>query len=272
MDGLPKNKKPWNKEHERQQIALDDYLFERKLQEVYDKKKPSNDMPKLLRKLSARTKKLLKKPKKTPQAPKPKKPKVSLIDAPHVPKKRFSHVANKTVVPKPKKAHKRIKPQKKHLVVVGVAAMLGAAVFAVTNLDKSTTKKDTPAVQGATSAPKPDFATLLPNKDVDASKIKFDPTKRVASYPDTIEGGNVVVSQQKLGETELKDTEFLKRTATAFNLKTEVTTKKGAAYIGSNKDTNTQFTFFIYKDFLLLIQAERTYKPQTLVDYIDALQ
>ena len=50
MDGLPNNKKPWGKAKQQKPLALDDYLFERKLQEIYDKKQVSNDMPALLKK------------------------------------------------------------------------------------------------------------------------------------------------------------------------------------------------------------------------------
>lgn len=279
MDGLPKNKKPWSKEHERQQIALDDYLFERKLQEVYDKKTASNDLPVLLKKLTSKIKKAKTRAKKVVGRKRPAvtavkskaKPTTTLIDAPYIAPKKFA----KQVKPsKPHKAKQFVKlPKNKRSIIAITAPVLVLAIVAAVVIGRNpSTKKDTPSVAGAVSAQKPDFDTLLPSSVTDESKIKFDPSKKVASFQDTIEGGRIVVNQQKLGETELKDAEFLRRTAIGFNLTTEVTTKKGQAFIGENRETNTQFAFFVYKDFLFLIQADKTYKYQTVVEYIDALQ
>lgn len=279
MDGLPKNKKPWNKEHERQQIALDDYLFERKLQEVYDKKSASNDLPVLFKKISRTVKKATtsvkmkvgRKSAAVPAANIKKKPAPPLIDAPYIAPKKF---VKKTKVSKQRTTRRSFKLPKSKRITAALAVLIlvvGVGAFTVVN-KKSQTKKDSPKVAGAVSAQKPDFDTLMPSNTSDESKIKFDPTKKVATFQDTIEGGRIVVNQQKLGETELKDAEFLRRTALAFNLKTEVTTKKGQAFIGENRETNTQFAFFVYKDFLFLIQADKTYKYQTIVEYIDGLQ
>ncbi len=279
MDGLPRYKQPKNKDHERQQIALDDYLFERKLQEVYDKKAASNDLPVLFKKITNKFKKATLTVKKTArqnravatsQRP-PKKPVTTLIDAPYIAPKKF---VKHPKVSSPKLVKKSVKLSKNRRTLAVAATtivVLGIGVFAVVNT-RSSTKKDAPTVAGAVSAERPDFDTLLPSSITDENKIKFDPTKKVASFQDTIEGGRIVVNQQKLGETELKDKEFLRRTALGFNLKTEVTTKKGQAFIGENRETNTQFAFFVYKDFLFLIQSDKTYKYQTVVEYIDALQ
>lgn len=282
MDGLPRYKKPKNTEQERVPIALDDYLFERKLQEVYDKKQASNDLPLLFKKAAAKIKKSKQSIKafgsrksKQVVAVKNAKPKPTLIDSPHTAplkfarKQKTAHTAQgsgKNI------AYKKAKVGKKQLAAFAVL-VVGVSIGALLLTNKKPgVKKDTPAVAGAQSAQKPDFDTLLPKNDKDESKIKFDPTRKVATFQDTIEGGRIVVNQQKLGETELKDTGFLRRTSLAFNLTTEVTTKKGQAFIGENRETNTQFAFFIYKDFLFLLQAEKTYKYQVIVDYIDNLQ
>lgn len=282
MDGLPKNKKPWGKAQKTKQIALDDYLFGRKLQEVYDKKQASNDMPALLKKAGKSVKKakmaalkVVKRKKPTlTSVKKSKKPSTKLIDAPFVAPKKFKISSNKLhkTASKTSSPSKKVKPGSKKLLTAVLASFL-VAVIAFAILKKPTTsKKDTTKVQGATSAQKPDFEAVLPKNAPQDKIIKFDPTKRVASFEDTIQGSRIVVSQQKLGETEIKDTEFLKRTATNFNLKTELTTLKGTAYIGVNIEKNVQIAVFIYKDFLFFIQTEITYKNQVIIDYIQSLQ
>jgi hypothetical protein len=285
MDGLPKNKKPWGKAKEPTQIALDDYLFGRKLQEVYDKKQASNDMPLLLKKAAKQIKKaklaavkVVKRKKKVAVVAKAKRPVAKLIDAPHIQPKKFAKLQNKQDVLAARAAKKagrsrklRLRVNKKITAVAALALVVGGGVYALQSRGSSG-KKDAPTVAGAVSPQKPDFDTLKPTNGVDAAKIKFDPTKRVATFEDKIEGKRVVISQQKLGETELKDADFLKRTATNFNLKDELVTRKGTAYIGTNIDKNVQICMFIYKDFLLFIQTETTYKNQTMVDYIDNLQ
>lgn len=281
MDGLPKNKKPWGKAKEPKQIALDDYLFGRKLQEVYDKKQASNDMPMLFKKAAKGIKKAKSatlnavKRKKTVVIDKPKKQATTLIDAPYIAPKKFKQAPNKPDIKVAKKTRLRSKKAKltpKKSIVLAAATLLVAGSVLALMGKQSTAKKDTPKVEGATSPQKPDFETVLPKSNPEEKKVKFDPTKRVASFEDVIQGNRIVVSQQKLGETELKDTEFLKRTALNFNLKTELTTLKGTAYVGINISKNVQIVAFIYKDFLFFIQTDVTYKNQVLIDYIQALQ
>lgn len=282
MDGLPKNKKPWGKAEAPKQIGLDNYLFERKLQEVYDQKPVSNDLPSVLRSIRAKlhaskSKRLAKKQQRATTGAQVKKNKHKLlIDAPHVSKKRFKSAGEETSAPRTTKLKRnklKLELRKQHVIVIGVALVLSGSAYGIMQVDGSKKPKatDTPEVMGATSAQKPDFDPLTPKENPNTA-VKFDPTKRVASFQDKIQGFPVVVSQQKLGETELKDADFLRRTATNFNLKTEVTTHKGQAFIGVNIDKNTQFVMFIYRDFLFFIQAETTFKNQVIVDYIDALQ
>ena len=281
MDGLPKNKKPWGKAEAPKQIGLDDYLFGRKLQEVYDKKQESNDFPKLFKKAKNSLKKLnlksvkFAKRKKQLVVHKAKKPVIKLIDAPYIAPKKFKIMPNKPQ-PKAKKLQKtkvnklKIIPKNSLLVPV-IAVLFVGSVFAIINKFNQP-KKDIPKVQGVVSPQKPDFQTVTPKNNTQSTKVKFDPTKRVATFEDVIQGSRIVVSQQKLGETELKDTEFLKRTALNFNLKTELTTLKGTAYVGINLDKNVQIAIFIYQDFLIFIQTETTYKNQVIIDYIQSLQ
>ena len=282
MDGLPKNKKPWGKAEPQKQIGLDNYLFERKLQEVYDDKPASNDLPRAIKAVVLKVSNLklkrqrAKTQKHSQQAGKRHK-KVQLIDAPHVPKRRF--LVKKQAVQAdtaPKRIRRiRVSVKRQHIVFAGVAVAILGVAYGVMRINSRkphvTSVTGEGQVKGTSSAQKPDFDTLTP-KDNPSTPIKFDPSKKVASFRDTIQGFAIVVSQQKLGETELKDTDFLRRTAVNFNLKTEVTTRKGQAFIGVNIDKNTQFVMFIYQDFLFFIQADTTFKNQVIVDYIDTLQ
>ena len=283
MDGLPKNKKPWKRPDERDNVGLDSYLFERKLQEVYDVKTASDDTPKPVKALKKLFKKKPKQPK-VAQATKPakvkKRKKVQLIDAPYIAPKRPVTPAvpvkkqRKNVhvhVTVPKVSFK--KPSSKTVVGLSTVFLVAVAVIG------AAPNKQNKGVLGEVTdikpiAQKPDFTVLTPvaNQPAIQSKVKFDASKKVASYVDTLEGANLVINQQKLGETELKDTEFLRRTSIGFNLNKEVTTKKGQAFIGENKEKNTQFAFFIYNGFLFLLQSDKTLKFQSVVDYIDSLQ
>ena len=295
MDGLPKNKKPWGKAEERKAIALDDYLFERKLQQVYDKTEASDDMPaivKKMKKLGKAVKQKARNKRTQPKAVKPVKKQNAYIDAPQRTGKRFTKLVktSQQAAVQPQKNTKKartyklrsgalkkyaktafvqVKQHKKVTgIVVGVVLLLGIGIGTQTLGSRPSSQ---PQVAGASTAAKPTFETLVPNQTAKSS-IKFDATRQVASYEDKIEEGRIVVSQQKLAEKDLIDANFLSRTATAFNLKTEVTTKKGQAYIGVNIDTNTQFAMFVYKEFLVFLQAEKSYKNQTIVEYIDSLQ
>lgn len=283
MDGLPKNKKPLRQPDQRDNIGLDSYLFERKLQEVYDVKTPSSDRPKPLKALKRVFKK---RPKKltlqTQQAVKKsakKRKKSQLIDAPNIAPKRAvvqPKSAKKrkklTILPQfkfqnAKQALKRHKPKVLALGALAVAIGVGAFVWLGPSKPKiGVLGQTTDTVQ------KPDFEVLKSGQNQHTANIKFDASKRVASYTDTLDGANLVINQQKLGETELKDTEFLRRTALSFNLNKEVITKKGQAFIGENIEKDTQFSFFIYNGFLFLIQSNKTLKYQTIVEYIDSLQ
>lgn len=276
MDGLPKNKKPWKRLDDKDNVGLDSYLFERKLQEVYDKKTPSNDLPKPLK---AVKKLFKKKPKKSSvQAtvkPAKKRKKTQLIDAPYIAPKRPDTPVSAV------KSHKKLiiiprvtlkKPGSN--VMIGIGTFLLIAVVVVSAPPNKQATGVLGEVTDATPAPqKPDFTVLAPkNNATIQSKIKFDATKRVASYTDEVEGAHLVINQQKLGETELKDSEFLRRTSLNFNLTKEVTTKKGQAFIGENKEKGNQFAFFIYNNFLFLLQSDKTLKFQSIVEYIDSLQ
>lgn len=287
MDGLPKNKKPWGKAEERKPLALDDYLFERKLQEVYDKKEVSDDMPELVKKFQRLTSKVKNKVKRNKSQTSPKKAKkkqVVYIDTPQATKKKFTKLLTKTKTKtkKPVAVKKRrtyslrpvlggAKRHKKRTVAVGAVLVILVLGGLVLPGGKKNTETPSPQVAGVATPTKPSFETLVPNEKAKSS-VKFDPTRQVASYQDTIQGARVVVSQQKLSEKDLVDPNFLSRTATAFNLTTEVTTKKGQAFIGVNLEKNTQFAMFTYKEFLVFIQADQSYKNQTIVEYIDSLE
>lgn len=153
------------------------------------------------------------------------------------------------------------------LVAVGI---VGVVTLSTTNGKKQGESKG--EVAGAsTEVAKPTFTPLATGNEV-RQKVKFDTTREVASYEDKIGGVRVVVSQQKLAEKDRVDPNFLSRTATAFNLKTDMTTKKGQAFSGVNIEKNTQFTMFVYKDFLVFIQGDESVKNQLIVDYIDSLE
>lgn len=283
MDGLPKNKKPLRQPDQRDNIGLDSYLFERKLQEVYDVKTPRSDRPKPLKALKKvfkkRPKKLILQTQQAVKKSEKKRKKTQLIDAPNIAPKRVvvqPKIAKKrkklTIMPhfklqKTKLALKRHKPRVLALGVLAFAIGVGAFVWLGPNKPKTDVLGQTTDV-----VQKPDFEVLTTGQNQHTANIKFDPSKRVASYTDTLDGANLVINQQKLGETELKDTEFLRRTALSFNLNKEVITKKGQAFIGENIEKDTQFAFFIYNGFLFLIQSNKTLKYQTIVEYIDSLQ
>ncbi len=286
MDGLPKNKRPLPKKDERPQIALDDYLFERKLQEVYDKKEMSDDMPVLLQKLATLGSRVRKRRAAKTAPPKKKKKTEAFIDSPQHMKPRFNKVVRKQKSeqqfkgdvpnsPKRKKlavfmymgAHKRVT-----YIAMGATVIVVASVVTVATLSGKKQRENKGEVAGAsTEVARPTFEPLASSNQV-KQKIKFDTTREVASYEDKIGGVRMVVSQQKLAEKDRVDPNFLSRTATAFNLKTEMTTKKGQAFTGVNIEKNTQFTMFVYKDFLVFIQGDESVKNQLIVEYIDSLE
>ncbi len=287
MDGLPKNKRPLPKKDERPQIALDDYLFERKLQEVYDKKEVSNDMPVFLQKLVTFGSRVRKRRAAKTASPKRKKKTEVFIDSPQRTKPRFNKVLarkQKTEQQAKSKAPNRLKRKMLAVFVyvgahkratymaMGATVIVIASVVAVATLSGKKQGENKGEVAGAsTEVARPTFEPLASNNQV-KQKIKFDTTREVASYEDKIGGVRVVVSQQKLAEKDRVDPNFLSRTATAFNLKTEMTTKKGQAFTGVNIEKNTQFTMFVYKDFLVFIQGDESVKNQLIVEYIDSLE
>lgn len=221
-------------------------------------------------------------------APKKKKKTEIYIDSPQHTRKHFNKLNPQSKKQeKVESAEPRKPKQKRHIkrVVkvyvkahkrVFLAASIGflgiLLVVAITTLNGNKQVKKSGEVAGAsTQVAAPTFEPLV-SKTETKQKIKFDTTREVASYEDKIGGVRVVVSQQKLAEKDRVDPNFLSRTATAFNLKTDMTTKKGQAYTGVNIEKNTQFTMFVYKDFLVFIQGDESVKNQLIVDYIDSLE
>ena len=137
----------------------------------------------------------------------------------------------------------------------------------------STKKGSAPAVAGDTIT-KPDYPTLVPSNNTSVIKdsTRFDASKRVATFQDSLNGSRLVISQQQIGSAQTGDATFLSKLATNMYLKTQMDTDNGPAYLGTNLEQHIQTVAFVKGDLLVFIQSQNVLDVSVWTTYINGLK
>ena len=129
-------------------------------------------------------------------------------------------------------------------------------------------------VQGAeVVSAKPDFGTIKPTTiDNQATDIKYDGTKKVASFNDVIENVPITVSQQPLPSSFQEDpTAKVAELAKQINANDKISTSDVTAYSGISAK-GPQTVVFTKNDLLIFIYADKKINTLTWSKYIESMR
>lgn len=241
----------------RSTIALDDYMFDRKMQSLYYGAKPkSDDLPKLLKLLRSGF----------------KRTKKELRNLPH------------TVKTAPKSLSKAFKKNPVRFLLGGLAAAI-LGVFIIGLLNRPTKTPAGPPVDKAKTGTSeaiplnqtPEFSVLLPQgktaKDVGGfARVSPSGAPSAYAYRDTVNDVDFLVTQQLLPETMKKEpSKEVEKLAISYNATQSVKTEKAEFFIGTN--TNGQQSVITYtKSLLILIKTSGKLSNERWQSYIEDLK
>lgn len=118
----------------------------------------------------------------------------------------------------------------------------------------------------------PDFTTLQPDGGFDESR--FDPTLRVATYQDELEGGVITISQQPMPSDVANSQDGVAKLALSLQDKQtidQVVTHKGVAYV-ARTSSGHQTVIFSHLDLLIFVTGSHPITNQVWADYINSLR
>lgn len=134
------------------------------------------------------------------------------------------------------------------------------------------TSEGKPKVAGEVAV-KPDFTTLKPTTtENQATGIKYDTTKKVASYNDVLDGIAITVSQQPMPSKFVGDpTGEVEKLAKQINANDKISTSTLTAFAGISIK-GPQTVLFAKNDLLIFIFADKKIDTLKWIDYIDSMQ
>lgn len=164
---------------------------------------------------------------------------------------------------------------KKYYIAGTVLVGLPLVLIGFGVMNHITKPKSNPSVQGATAqaSTKPDFSTLKPTTtDNQATTIKYDTTKKVASYNDVLNDVPITVSQQPLPSGFVSDpTGKVADLAKQINANDKISTSDTTAYAGLSIK-GPQTVVFTKNDLLIFIYADKKIDVLTWTKYIESMQ
>lgn len=156
------------------------------------------------------------------------------------------------------------------LVIIGVGVF---AVVAILGDDKTDQPSgDTSVLSKATA--KPDFDYSLPKGKEDQvdQAVKFDATKKVVNYVDSIGGVTITVSQQPLPAGFSDNAQDkVRKLAEDYSANHPLTTANPTAYLGTDSK-GPQTVIFTKKNLLVFIQSSNRIDDHDWAEYITNLQ
>jgi hypothetical protein len=254
MNDIKRPKQKAKREIRRNNIALDDYMFERKMQSLYYGAKPkSDDLPaffKLIRSAYRRARKELK------------------------------------ALPKTLGAMKGSVKKYPARYLLSVLIAIVATVFIASRFGG---KPKTPAAQPIGNAAQqetgsqiplnqtPEFPVVLPQgktaKDVGGfAKVSPPGSPAAYAYKDTISGISILVTEQQLPESFKAETsKEVEKLAIGYNATQAVKTEKVEFFVGTN--TNGQQSVITYtKTLLILLKSSNKISNERWQTYIEDLR
>ena len=174
-------------------------------------------------------------------------------------------------IPKPKMPSL---PRQKKYLVVGVVGL--GIIIGVGSLVLSSGKKTSTDSKGVLSdnAQQPDYDILLPmgeKKETASGKIGYDPSKKVASFTDTIGHINITISQQPLPESFKTDPDAsVEKLAQEFSAHEVINESNPKAYIGTSAQ-GPQTVIFHKSDVLVFIHSSGELDKESWAAYVTQL-
>lgn len=150
-----------------------------------------------------------------------------------------------------------------------IVAVAGISYVAYNKL-QDTPKRGSTAVLGTVSV-KPDFATVYAAGPA-ATELRYDETKKVASYNDTLTGVPITISQQPLPSGFKTDPSGeVAKLATQINANEKISTVDTVAYSGLSIK-GPQTVVFVKNDLLIFIIAQKKIETLDWIKYIESIK
>lgn len=171
---------------------------------------------------------------------------------------------------------KRYNPDHKKIYIVGGVLMLLPLLAIGTGTLLQATKqtdKKTEVLGQKTVAAKPDFSTIKPTTtDNQATELRYDTEKKLASYNDVLDNVAITVSQQPL-PASFKDspTTSVENLAKQMNANDKISTSDTTAFAGISIK-GPQTVVFTKNDLLIFIIADKKIDTLKWSKYIESMQ
>ncbi|HEX8226778.1 MAG TPA: hypothetical protein VF572_02825 [Candidatus Saccharimonadales bacterium] len=157
----------------------------------------------------------------------------------------------------------------RRVVVLPLAVIATAVVFAFA-VQSDETANDVP--QAAASARTHAEFKLLTPKVEQASTVRYDAKRDLATYTTTFSSARLTISQQQLPATFNRDPTALQKTAENIRAKQRIDTKRGPLYVATNEDGKNQLGLFADKDVLLMVHSDKTLDEISWKSFIEVLE
>ncbi len=185
----------------------------------------------------------------------------------------------KVSLPKaPKKHAKRVGRALKHApkwAYVSAALVAVPALVITWGAISHNSPKKQASVQGDTKSAVPDFQTVTPNGDITdttSQKIQYDPSKKVASFTDKLNGYEITVSMQPIPANFKPNIgDNVKKVAEQFAANTVLQVDNGSAYLGTSAK-GPQSLVGYRGDLLVFMKSETKIDNKAWTDYFNSLK
>lgn len=124
---------------------------------------------------------------------------------------------------------------------------------------------------------KPTYAPIVPESKKDLAtpgqgKGSFDASRQMYVYNDTLNGANLVVSQQPVPKEVTADGAQLAKIAASVGAKQSFATAFGEAYMSQKEESGEQIVVFMYQERLLFIRSDKRFDSESWKFYIESLR
>lgn len=123
----------------------------------------------------------------------------------------------------------------------------------------------------------PTYAPIVPESKKDLAtpgqgKGSFDAARQMYVYSDTLNGANLVVSQQPVPKEVTADAGQFAKIAASVGAKQSFATAFGEAYMSQKEESGEQIVVFAYQERLLFIRSDKRFDSESWKFYIESLR
>lgn len=155
-------------------------------------------------------------------------------------------------------------------LLVPVAGMAVALCLVVVLQSGSDGPAKSEASAKASARTEASFSVLTPKAE-QASAIKYDGKRDLATYTTNFSGVGLTVSQQPLPKNFAKDPSAALRMAESIKAKQQLDTAKGKLYIATNEEAGDQFALFASTRVLVLLHADGKLDDASWKSFVELL-